>query len=309
MAKNSTEEYVLINGIEQYFLHVPNDSKEVIIMLHGGPGAPNSYVAYYHQPYLNFCNVVYYDQRGAGKTRLKNKTKPESLSYDVLVEDLRQTIQHVKQKYKTDRIFLLGHSCGSLLGTRYILKYPHDVSGYIGYGQVVNMPVQEKSWCEHTKEVVLKLGNKKDIRKMESVEAALPGITREEYAKIVPIISSLEYKYGYKANDWMKIYRKSPIMSLFRDGPVMMDAEKFNRNLLAELFDFDIRNVKEYQVPVYYVLGRQDEWTTSTIAAEYFETIEAPKKGLYWIENAGHMTDTDNPSAFFGTIKEIVSQI
>ena len=306
MTRNFTEEYVSINGIEQYFLHIPHDSKDVVIMLHGGPGVPNSYVAYYHQPYLNFCNVVYYDQRGAGKTRRKNKTKPEELSYDILVEDLKQTVAYIREKYQADRIFLLGHSCGSLLGTQYILKHPHDVDGYIGYGQIVNIQMQEKSWCDYTKAVVLKSGNQKDIKKMALVEAAFSKLTREAYLEIAPAISDLECKYGFDANGWMAIYKKSPIMSFFRDGPILLSANKFNRNLLAELYDFDIRAEKNYQVPVYYILGRYDEWTTSTMAAAYFETIEAPQKGLHWIENAGHMLDIDNPSSFFSTVKEII---
>ena len=309
MAKNFTEEYVSINGIEQYFLHIPNDSKDVVIMLHGGPRVPNSYLAYYHQPYLNFCNVVYYDQRGAGKTRLKNKTKPESLSYDILVEDLKQTIQYVKDKYQADRIFLLGHSCGSVLGTQYVLKYPHDVDGFIGYGQVVAQAVYERVWYEHLKEAVLKAGNKKDIKKINTVDADFPNIGREKYLDTYHLLSSLEPKYGYKVNDWMKLYMKSPIMNFFRDGRVMMDAEKFNRNLMGEMYDYDIRSIKDYQVPIFYVLGRHDVWTPSTAAAEYFETINAPQKGLYWIEDAGHMIDTDNPSAFWSTIKEIISQL
>jgi len=61
-------------------------------------------------------------------------------------------------------------------------------------------------------------------------------------------------------------------------------------------------------VPVYYILGRHDEMTSSIIAAEYFETIKAPKKGLYWIEDAGHLPDTDNPSAFSNAIKDIIMQ-
>lgn len=49
-------------------------NRNVLLMLHGGPGAPNSYIGYFLEPYLNFCNVVYYDQRGAGKTQIKSKT-------------------------------------------------------------------------------------------------------------------------------------------------------------------------------------------------------------------------------------------
>ena len=307
--KNFTDEYVSINGIQQYFLHIPNTSKEVVIMLHGGPGIPNSYLAYYHQPYLGFCNTVYYDQRGAGKTLLKNNIPPESLSYEILVEDLKQTIQYVIEKYQTDRIFLLGHSCGSLLGTKYVAKYPYDVAGYIGYGQIVAQAVYERVWYEYLKEVVMKAGNKRDIKRISAVDANFPNIGREKYLDTYHLLSGLELKYGYKSNDWMKLYRKSPIMSLFRDGRVMMDAEKFNRNLMSETYDFDIRDIKDYEVPIFYVLGRHDVWTPSIAAAEYFETINAPEKRLYWIEDAGHMTDTDNPSAFFGAIKEIVTQL
>jgi len=305
----TTQEYVSINGLEHFFLHIKNDSDIVAIMLHGGPGSPNSYVAHYHEPYLDFANVIYYDQRGAGKTRIKNKIDPLSLSYDVLVEDLRQIIQYAKDKYQTDSVYLVGHSCGALLGTKFIAKYRHDVAGYIGYGQVTNIALQERSWCKHTKDVILKSGNKRDIQKINTVAAALGNshITKDEYLKIAPLIMSLEEKYGYKAVDWMKIYRKSPLMSFFKDGPVMTTAYKFNQKLLSELYEFDVQNFRAYECPVYYILGRQDEWTTSTLVAEYFETITAPKKELYWIENAGHMMDMDNPSDFFATVKKIIS--
>ena len=310
MNKNFTDEYVLINGIEQYFLHIPNAGKEVVIMLHGGPGLPNSYVAYYHQPYCNFCNVVYYDQRGSGKTRLKNETKPESLSLDILLEDLKQTIQYVKEKYQTDRIFLAGHSWGTLLGNQYVIKHPHNVAGYIGFGQMVCESTQARSWYEHLKGLVLKSGNKSDIEKINSVDDKFPGIAYEEYDKASSLLAELEieYGYGYKENDFMTIYNNSPIMT-----PVEMefylDSAKFNQTLYRELFGYDISHIKEYQVPIYYVLGRYDEWTTSTIAAEHFETIKAPKKELYWIEDAGHLVDTDNPSAFFDAIKKITTKL
>ena len=132
-------------------------------MLHGGPGLANSYTAYYQQPYLGFCNVVYYDQRGSGKTQIKNNPTPESLRMETLLEDLRQTVQRVKDKYQTDSVFLAAHSWGSMLGTQYVIKYPRTVAGYIGYGQVVDENTQSKIWYEHIKASVMKSGNPDDI--------------------------------------------------------------------------------------------------------------------------------------------------
>ena len=308
MAKNFIEEYVSINGISQYFLHIPNTGKEVVIMLHGGPGLANSYAAYYQQPYADFCNVVYYDQRGAGKTQLKNKVSSDSLSLDVLIEDLRQTIEYVKQKYTTDSVFLLGHSWGTMLGTLYIIKYPQTVAGYIGYGQVVATATQDRRYYEYVKAAVLKSGNHEDITALKGVSDAFPNVAREEYFKEYSILSGVGYKYDFMAHDVFEIYCESPIWTP-EDEAQAEGIEEFNEKLYEEVLSgYDIRAIKEYHVPVYYILGRHDEMTPSAMAAEYFETIQAPKKGLYWIEDAGHLMDTDNPSAFFGVVKEIVTR-
>ena len=307
MSENYFTEYVMINGINQFFLHIPNSNNEVMIMLHGGPGAPNSYIAYYHQPYLNFCNVVYYDQRGAGKTRLKNKDKTTSL--EVMLEDLKQTIQYIKNKYKTDRVVLAGHSWGTMLGTQYIIKYPNDVIGYIGYGQCVDSELADRSWYEYLKNAVLKSKNKRDIKKINAVNDSYPNIDRRKYFRDTILLSRLDFKYGYKANDFTKIYRKSPIMTL-RDGIQMLNSVNNNKNLIKDvLYDYSILDIVEYKLPIYYILGRHDELASGALAEKYFQTIIAPKKDLYWIEDAGHMLETDNPSSLFKTVHKIISAL
>jgi len=306
MAKNFIEEYVLINGISQYFLHIPNTSKDVLLMLHGGPGLANSYIAYYLQPYVDFCSVVFYDQRGAGKTQLKNNCAHESLSLKIMLEDLRQTVEYVKQKYKTDRIFLAGHSWGSMLGTQYVIKYPKTVAGYIGYGQVVDGHRQDRMYYEHVKAAAVKAGDQEGMKTLEGVSENFPN-AREKYFEEYNLISAVGYdKYDFYTNDVFEIYGNSPVWTPEDET----DFESLNQKLYAEvLFGYDISNVKEYTVPIYYILGRHDTMTPSTIVAEYFETIHAPKKGLYWIENAGHLPDTDNPSAFFSAIRGITTQL
>lgn len=307
MDKTFIEEYVQINGIEQYFLHVPHNSKNVVIMLHGGPGLANSYLAYSQQPYWSFCNAVYYDQRGAGKTQIKNKLRAESLSFGALLEDLRQTVEYIKNRYDTDKVFLAGHSWGSMLGTQYALAHPNDVAGYIGYGQGVPGNKQDRHYYEFVKEEVLKLGNKEHIGVINQVSENFPNIPREDYFRQYNIIAELGFGCGYDftANDVFEIYAKSPNWTL-EDERLLESVEKLNEKLYTEvLYDWDV-SAEEYAVPVYYILGRHDEMTSSVIAAEYFNKIKAPKKGLYWVENAGHLVDTDNPTDFFAAVKYIV---
>jgi pimeloyl-ACP methyl ester carboxylesterase len=308
MNKNVIEEYVPINGIAQYFLHVLNENKDVVIMLHGGPGLANSYAAYFHEPYCGFCNMVYYDQRGAGKTQIKNQTGAEALSFDALLEDLRQTVAYVKEKYATDRIFLAGHSWGSMLGTQYVLTYPGDVAGYIGYGQGVPGGEQDRRYYEFVKSEIMKLGNHEHIAAINQVSESFPNIPREDYFEQYNIIAGLGFGCGYDftARDVFEVYANSPTWTQ-EDAQVSESVENLNEKLYAEvLFNWNVSTL-DYAVPVYYILGRHDEMTSSVIAAEYFKQIKAPKKGLYWIENAGHLMDTDNPADFFAAVKDILA--
>jgi len=309
-AKNYREEYISINGISQYMLHYSKEgNRDVLLMLHGGPGAPNSYIGYFLEPHLNFCNVVYYDQRGAGKTQIKSKTSIENHNWDLMIEDLKQTIKHLKEEYKTDRVILCGHSFGSMLGANFVEKYPEDVHAFIGYGVVTNAEAQDKVFYESLKSNVLNHGNKKDIKKFNSVSPDFPFVSKEDFTKGVNILSGLQMKYGYSKNEYMPILRKSPIMS-FKDMMQFPKGAKHNSKLISEVeYQFDITKTTTYRLPVFYILGAQDEWTSSVVAKEYFKTINAPVKGLYWIEGAGHFVDTDQPEQFASTIKDVLNKV
>lgn len=310
MAKKYTEEYVNINGTLQYFLHYPTKNSGVVgIMLHGGPGLANSYIAYHVQPYIHTCSMVYYDQRGAGKTLLKNKTTQDELSLDLMIEDLRQVIVHVKEKYETENVFLIGHSWGTVLGTQYIIRYPKDVIGYVGYGQEVDFLKGNRRWFLHLKSTIERSGNKKNIKKIAMVNENYPNhMTFDEFHKVYHVLNGLEIKYGYQKEKINLIYRKSPIMT-FKDGLNMWKGEKVSQKMSSEVFyNYSILDVKAYEVPVFYILGRHDAWTHSEVAAEYFEQIQS-KKGLYWIEDGGHFPELDNPKAFGEAIEDIVAKL
>jgi len=307
MSKHLIEEYVPINGIEQYFLHMPCDSKNVVIMLHGGPGLANSYLAYFHIPYCDFSNVVYYDQRGAGKTQIRNCSDAGSLSFELILEDLRQTVAYVRKKYDKHRVFLAGHSWGSMLGTQYILTYHNDVDGYIGYGQGVPGGKQDRRYYEFVKASVQKAGNNEHIAVINQVSESFPDIPRDDYFRQYNIIAGLGFGcgYDYVVNDVFEIYANSPTWTQ-EDEHLSESVEKLNEKLYADvLYGWNI-TADKYAVPIYYILGRHDEMTSSVIVAEYFNKIQAPKKGLYWIENAGHLVDTDNPADFFAAVKDIL---
>ena len=140
-------EYVMLNGQEQYILTMGHDtSNPVIISLHGGPGAPTTSTDYCWLDYLtDDYTVVCWDQRGCGRTYYHNaETDPDNstLSFEQAEKDLDALVDFVCGRFEQEKVIIMGHSYGSLLGSQYTLDYPHKVSHYIGIGQ----EVMEENW-------------------------------------------------------------------------------------------------------------------------------------------------------------------
>jgi pimeloyl-ACP methyl ester carboxylesterase len=55
-----------------------------MLVIHGGPGQSEAHFAYLLEEDSRALTTVYYDQRGAGKTLLKNPTKGDDVTFDQL---------------------------------------------------------------------------------------------------------------------------------------------------------------------------------------------------------------------------------
>ena len=154
-------------------------------------------------------------------------------------------------------------------------------------------------------------GNKRDAKKlMELQNLPTMKVDDKNYVATEMKFFFLRTKYGLtlEMSKLLKIMLKSPIFKL-SDLFLMIKSPKTNIELMKWMTDYSIWETIEYSVPVYYLLGRDDWQVPSTLAAEYFEKIIALQKGRYWIENASHATDTDNPIDFCNIVKEIIIQI
>lgn len=304
------EEYVSINGINQYLFHSGTKyDNPVMLYLHGGPGSTESLFAHaFQEKWEDIFTVVHYDQRGAGKTLTKNPDKYPTI--DLMKKDLFETIQYLKKKYNKQKIILLGHSWGSVLGSLFIKQYPEDVAYYIGVGQLIGMFENERVSYEKVKELILKAKDKKSLKKLE-VLGDYPGDKFDgDFMKKFEKIHRLQGKYNLTVKMDLSICMKafkSPIFKL-SDVSALIKASKANSETMEFLATVDLMSESaEYKVPIYYILGGNDWQTPYVIAREYFEKISAPHKSFYLIPNAGHMTMLDQPNLFFNALLEINS--
>lgn len=302
-------EYIKINGIEQYLLHhTINTDLPVLLFLHGGPGMSESTFAYAFQKDLSsLYNIVHWDQRGAGKTLTKTKRNSNYPSVDELLDDLLEIVNYLKKKYNKEKIVILGHSWGSVLGTLFVKKYPQDVLYYIGAGQVVDIVENEKIGYEKVRELIIKSGNKKDLVSLEKIGVYPEKNYEKPMIKKIQKIRILQgkYKVGMDFMPIIKTLFKSPIFR-FSDIISLFKGMNNNKKLWDFLFSHSLyEESHDYEIPVFYVLGARDYQAPNVIASSYFDSINAPYKKKFIIEDAGHFMMLDQPKLFANALSEI----
>ncbi|MCU7551345.1 alpha/beta hydrolase [Chitinophagaceae bacterium LB-8] len=104
------------------------NKKEVVIVLHGGPAAAHNYLRPEWDQLSKAAQVIYYDQRGCGKSE-----KATCYSWREHVEDLKRVINTVANG---KRVILAGSSWGYRLALLYAYTYPEDVKAMILSGTV-----------------------------------------------------------------------------------------------------------------------------------------------------------------------------
>ncbi len=298
------EEYVSINNIQQYFLHYPKECDNVVLFVHGG--MTEAQLTYRTVLYDRLYSFVYYDQRGTGKTQSKNKSLPEEITLDVLVKDLDATIQYIRQKYPNKKLILLGHSRGSVLAVEYLKTHSDTVDVYIGMGQIVCF----KEGMEYTFDHIQPKANKQDHAKIDSIRNLVEAASLENLAKASIDLEKLQNKYGlagyrYGNLQLLRLIMKSPVFNI-SDFLPLLTAIKTNRNLFPCVGGCCLHTWSTFPFPLYFLCGRNDWQAPGVLVEKYYEHITAPRKQLYWIENAGHFTDLDNPEACMNAINEIL---
>ncbi|GAA3401120.1 alpha/beta fold hydrolase [Paenibacillus hodogayensis] len=305
------EEYVPINGIDQYLFHAGTKTDNpVLLYLHGGPGSVESLFAHLFQGKLEeIFTIVHWDQRGAGKTLVRNKEDYPTM--DLMLKDLFEVIQYLKKTYNQQKIVLLGRSWGSVLGSTFIKQYPEEVAYYIGVAQVISMLENERVAYEKLKELIVQANDKKSLKKLEYI-GDYPGdkfLLDREFLKKCSKVRKLQGKFNLAGkNDlsiWLKVC-KSPIFKL-SDIWAFLNAFKANQNVLEQFlggFDLNAEST-DYKVPVYYILGGDDWQAPYIIAQTYFARIHAPTKRLFLIPNAGHRIMLDQTDLFYGALLEV----
>jgi pimeloyl-ACP methyl ester carboxylesterase len=293
---------VEIGGTKQWISVRGNDpSNPLLLFLHGGPGSPMMPESWtFQRPWEDFFTVVQWDQRGAGKTFSSAKRRPDpSMTVEEIQADAEQLIDWLLQKYGKKKLFLLGHSWGSILGVRVAQHRPDSLYAYIGVGQVVNMRRNEAVGYRMTLAAARAMGSQKAIRELEGI-APYPDID----GSIPHSKTNIERKwdvafggmlYGKSDDDESQRYALSPQYSPHDRRSAELGESASASILWPQLAAISFDDVTTFKCPVFLFAGAHDMTTPEPIAFEFYNRLQAPVKKYFKIDKAAHYVFNEAP--------------
>lgn len=114
------EGFVPVDGGELYYREVGQGP--TIVVLHGGPDFGHDYLLSDLDRLADSYRLIYYDQRGRGKSA--RGTRVEDVSIKSEIADLDE----VRRYFGLEKMVLLGHSWGGYLAMEYAIRQPEHVS-------------------------------------------------------------------------------------------------------------------------------------------------------------------------------------
>ena len=295
-----------INGIDQWISVRGKDRRNpILLFLHGGPAAPAMPEGYtFQSPWEDYFTVVQWDQRGAGKTYRANTeaAMAPGMSIEGMTSDAEQVVQYLREHYGKQKIFVLGHSWGSILGVELAQRHPDWFYAYISTGQVVNGRRNEEVGFNYALRRAKEEGNQTAIRELEAM-TPYPGNGKMTLERI-GMRSKWEMYYGGLA--WgRKDYQfdvdaeeLSPDYSR-EDLDAIDKGSLFSLNhLLQPLLDVNFDHVTRFGCPVIVFVGAHDYTTPHELTEAWFTHIQAPSKKLVSFADSAHMMMQEQPGRF-----------
>ena len=281
----------------------------VLLFLEGGPGGTAlGRIRNAGEDLEQDFVVATWDQRGTGKSY--DALEPTStLTVEQMVDDTISVTNYLRERFDEQKIYVVGSSWGTTIGTLAVQREPELFHAYVGTGQMVDQFETDQLMYAESLADAEASGDDGRVEQLRDIGRP-------------PYDDTLDYPVAISSNPkWMDFehgedYNASSEYpgSLFVGEYTLIEqlrgmaaiAETF-AVLYPQLSDTDFRvDVPNLEVPVFVVGGAYEAAGRSTLAREWFELLDAPSKEWVDFESSGHTPPYDEPGRFADFMRDVL---
>ncbi len=291
----ATLEKVKLGGVDQWLIIRGTDiSKPVLLFLSGGPGASEAarVLRFNAELEKNFV-VVIWEQRGCAKSYPARR----DLSLERYRSDIIELAEMLRKRFSENKIYLVGHSWGTIIGALAAQARPDLFYAYVGTSQMVDVRETDRMIYDLVMDYSRQHGDIDFVKKLEK-QGPPPYLGESPIAQYSTLFGR-EYQLFEAPNIKNETYRREGdaiLLMLKQPEYGWLDRVYYLLGLITtfnkvypQLQGLDFRqNLTQFDLPVYLVLGKHDLNSPGVLPEEYFKLLQAPSKKLMIFENSGH---------------------
>ncbi len=282
------EGYVPVTGGRVWYRIVGSGTRTPLLVLHGGPGVPSTYL----KPLAALADerpVVFYDQLGSGHSE-----HPVDSALWTMQRFLSE-LAEVRRALGLEQVHLYGHSWGTMLATDYVLSHPVGVKRLIMAGPALDF--------------------RRYKRDDDSLVATLPGSVRATLARHERDLTCDAPDYQAAMGQYYAHFfaRRVP-WSVDLDSAVQgMDPTASRtlwgpcRSATGPLASYDRSDqLGQITTPTLFLVGAFDPATPAT--ARYYQS-RIPGSEVVVFDSTGHLPMQDYPQRYVAAIRGFLHKV
>jgi len=291
----ATEGRIPFRGYETWYRVVESqaqDGRAPLLCLHGGPGAGWLHM----KPYEVFADersVVFYDQLGCGNSAIEEPHDPAMWTPELFVEE----VGAVREALGLDRVHILGHSWGGMLGMQYAATRPEGLVSLV----VESSPPSVPAWMGELAKLRAELPPEVDATLRKHEDAGT--FTDPEYEEAVMVFYKRHLCRTDPWPDWLvecfAVLEANPEVYHHMNGP-----SEFH--VIGTLKDWDVTpQLGRIQVPTLLFCGRFDEVTPASVEAAH---RAIPGSEFTVLEESSHTAQAEEPERTFELVRDFLQR-
>ncbi|MBV2361079.1 alpha/beta hydrolase [Thalassococcus sp. CAU 1522] len=294
---------VVLNGVDQWLIIKSHDrGNPLLLYLHGG--MPDYFLTQdFPTGMERHFTVVWWDQRGAGLSFRAGMTA-DAVSTEQLVDDALRLARDLCDRFGQERIYLMGHSGGTVIGALAACREPELFHAYIGVAQITDQLRSEALARDFMLAACRASGHRRMARRLERV----PPLDRIPLPDDwMAIRDKAMHRLGVGTMREIRSVGRGLFLRSLRNREFTM-AEKLRMWRGKAMLGYPIwndilgrdltRDVPRLNLPVYLLHGVHDHTVSYPLAQRYFARLDAPVKGFYSFARSAHSPLFEEPQRF-----------
>lgn len=218
-------------------------------------------------------------------------------------QDCMELIELLTSRFHKDKVYLAGHSWGSIIGLTVTSRIPEKLHGYVGISQILNWSENDMLCYQWVRMQAENAKDQKTLKKLDEIGSP-PYLELRKWTDFRrPLI---KYKSMIYNSDSVKhpgmlgafmIFLNSSEYSLkdvFRSFYSSYNLT-YTQDLIEDFSKINLNTIKRIEIPVVFLHGVHDFHVDGRPVEKFYQQLEAPLgKEMVWYEKSSHMFHPDD---------------